>query len=159
MQSLKRKNSHPIWNHFIVNYDKTEIKCDLCNQKYNFKTSITMLKKHFEKYHNEEYKLLEKQYELRLKKGNNSVLKQTKEPKATQQEANQEQTQYDKQTKITDFISKTQNINNIDKVNEDNNILSKYITIDSGSKKQKFQISSEDMTYNITAKKIKIIYE
>jgi hypothetical protein len=80
MQSLKRKNSHPIWNKFIVNSDKTEIKCELCNQKYNFKTSVTMLKKHFEKYHKVEYKLLEEQYEKRLKKGNTSVLKQTNLP-------------------------------------------------------------------------------
>ena len=155
MQSLKKKGSHIIWSYFIVNSDKSKIKCNLCDQAYEYKTSVSNLKKHFEKYHNDEYKIIKEKHKLKLKKKNTSILKQQNIDflQNNQETIEQESTT---QSNITDFISsKDQNIINADLINN----LSKSILIDNGGNKQNFQITSENITYNILANKIKIIYE
>jgi hypothetical protein len=52
------RSTHEIRNHFYSNNEKTKLVCNICEQSYNYKTSISNLKKHFEKYHNEDYKLI-----------------------------------------------------------------------------------------------------
>lgn len=67
MQSLKRKNHHPVWDHFILNVDRSKYKCDLCDQEYISKSSVTKLKQHYRKFHSEKYKSIEAQHNSRIK--------------------------------------------------------------------------------------------
>lgn len=62
MKVTKRKNHHPLWDHFILNSNNTKIICDICNHEYNFNSTLTILKRHYEKYHNNEYKIIKEQY-------------------------------------------------------------------------------------------------
>jgi hypothetical protein len=81
--NLKRKLSndfklgrrlHEIRKKFYVNSDETKLICEICEQSYVINTTTTNLKKHFEKFHKDDYiEILNKE----LAKKNNQSLIQT----------------------------------------------------------------------------------
>jgi hypothetical protein len=83
----KKYQKHEIWNHVIENSDKTKVLCKICSQSYNLNSSstITNLKRHFEKFHKEIYiEILNK--ELARKNNQTLIQKEQQELENNQQE-------------------------------------------------------------------------
>ena len=63
---------HEIRKFFHDNVDKTLIICDFCEQSYKSNTSVSNLKRHFSKYHKDEYQSILQRY---LEKKQNALYK------------------------------------------------------------------------------------
>jgi hypothetical protein len=113
------------------NSDITKIICDLCEQSYSIKTSYTIIKKHFIKFHKKEYEEFLNQEHKQLVQKLDNVEKNNIEKDNTQ-------------AKITNFYKSNNNNNSISFNNET---------------EQKFHLIVKDTLYTYNAKKIKIIYE
>jgi hypothetical protein len=156
MATQKRKyQRHEIWNNFIENSDKTKVLCEICNQSYNITTTSANLKKHYQIYHNDKYKqILQIQSNKDLNKdqviNNNTTIQKQKESILNQQDQDKPNLQ---QTKLTDFISKKQNIINLETVNNNINL---NLVNSSNQKKRKYKITSDEKTFYIETKKLMI---
>ncbi|HEY6534342.1 MAG TPA: hypothetical protein VIY08_00810 [Candidatus Nitrosocosmicus sp.] len=122
---VKRKNPHPLRDHFSLSINKNTLKCNRCDRVYKTNTSITNLKQHFKKFHNDEYELIIKEYSSKIKSNKN----------------NQERSNQVKSNKIELDSSENRSvvIETFGKVN--------------------YQIIGGDVNYDISTKKIKIIFE
>ncbi|CAG8734184.1 14666_t:CDS:1, partial [Dentiscutata heterogama] len=68
----KVHSRHEIRKFFHGNIDKTLIICDFCEQSYKSNTSVSNLKRHFLKYHKNEYQSILQRY---LEKKQNALHK------------------------------------------------------------------------------------